>query len=262
MPDLVNLDKLPGPVRLAVEHCLAEMVALHGDNLLSALVYGSGTGRDYLPGVSDINLLFVFREITLDTLKRSLKTIARGRRRKMAAPLFLTREYMEQSTDVFPIEFLEFADNRVLVYGTDPFEQLVVERENLRLECEGQLKSQLVRLRQVYLETGLRARDLDRLLKASLSALIPVFRALYRLKGQPVPGGKESVLNRLNPVYEVDPSVFLEIWHDRKNNNRIGARHAEEALGRYITEIFNLAGQVACLDPGAPGRRENPGPEA
>lgn len=255
MPPLKNLDRLPAEARRLLAPYLAEMLAIHGDNLVSILVYGSAARGDYLPGRSDINLLFVFQDITLPTLKQSLRAVARGRRQRIAAPLFLTREYMEQSSDVFPIEFLEFAAGRLAVHGPDPFDDLRLEQENLRLECEEQLKGQLVRLRQSYLETGLRARNLDTLLKQSLNALFPVFRALYRLAGQPVPADKEAVLNGLAADFGLDSAIFLEIWRDRRDNNRIGARHAEEALGIYIGELFRLAARVARFGKPAAGGR-------
>ncbi|HCG77268.1 MAG: hypothetical protein COZ37_03865 [bacterium (Candidatus Ratteibacteria) CG_4_10_14_3_um_filter_41_18] len=241
---LINTEKLPLAVKKSLSSYLEKLLEIHGDNLLTIILYGSATGKDFIPGSSDINLLLEFQRIDLPVLKKSLKLVAQGRRRKIVAPLFFTKEYMESSSDVFPIEFLEITRNHLLLYGEDPFVNLKINQENLRLECEEQLRSKLIRLRQTYLEVGLQKKGLDRLLKNSLTSLIPVFRNMLYFKGKVVPHKKEQVLNDLGEEFAIDSKTFLAIWQDKKDNNLIGQEDAEIVFGRYIDELFKLTESV------------------
>ena len=72
----------------------------------------------------------------------------------MAPPLLLDRRWIEDARDVFPIEFLELREHHVLLHGeTDPFADLPVNLDHLRLEVEQQLRGKLLHLWEAYLET-------------------------------------------------------------------------------------------------------------
>ena len=241
MGELINLDKLPDRVRGIVQPYCLELIKLHGDDLEAIVVYGSATGGDFVPKRSNINLLLIFKDLQLPHLKKSLKLVANGRRRGIIAPLFLTRKHIETSTDAFPIEFLEMKENHVLIYGEDMLKDLEVRRDNIRLQCEQQLKGKLIRLRQTYLEIGLKKKGIESLLIESLTSLTPIFRNMLRLKGEEVPVGKEEVINAVSSQFEVDEEVFLSILRDKKGDERIGGMEAEEFLEKYLEEIRKLA---------------------
>ena len=248
MTNWKNIEGLPLEVKKIVLPYLEQMLEIHQENLLSIIIYGSATGKDFIPGRSDINLLLELQKVNLKVLKESLKLVAKGMKKRIVAPLFFTKEYMECSSDVFPIEFLEMKGNHLTLYGEDPFEDLKIGEENLRLECEEQVKAKLIRLRQVYLEVGLRNKGLDCLLKDSLDSLIPVFRSLFRLKGKEAPLSKEEVLKGIGSEFQIDTSTFLNIWRDKRDNNKIGKENAEIVLGRYIEELYKLARIVDKID--------------
>jgi len=232
---------LPVEVPKIIEPYCREMLKLHGDNLDSIIVYGSATGRDYLPRRSNINLLLVFKRLELSDLKKSLKLVAKGRKKRIIAPLFLTDKHMETSSDTFPIEFLEMKENHVLIYGKDVLEGLEISWNNIRLQCEQQLKGKLIRLRQAYLEIGLRKKGVESLLIESFTSLIPTFRNMLRLKKKEVPGEKEKVVKELSSQFKVDEEVFLSILRDKQGDEKIGGMKAEDFLGRYLEEIRKLA---------------------
>src|SRR5512136_2440413 len=70
-------------------------------DLVSIAVTGSCITDDYIPGRSDINSVLVIKEIRtvlLETLASSGKHFSRKR---MHAPLLMTKEYIDRSLDVF-----------------------------------------------------------------------------------------------------------------------------------------------------------------
>ena len=241
MSELVNLASLPQQVKKIVEPYSRDMINLHGDNLETIIVYGSSTGKDFIPGKSNINLLLVFKDLELTSLKMSLKLVAKGRKKRIIAPLFLTERHIETSTDVFPTEFLEMKENHITIYGQDILEDLEIRKDNIRLQCEQQLKGKLIRLRQAYLEIGLRRKGVEALLIESLTSLIPTFRNMLRLTGKEVPLGKEEVINRVSSEFDVDGQVFLSVLRDKRGDEKIAGIEADEFLGKYLEEIRKLA---------------------
>ena len=244
MTEIRNIDQLPESVGLKIRPYLEEMIELLGHNLITAAVYGSAVTGDYLEKSSDINLLLVCEDVDLGTMKKSLKLIAKGIRKRIAAPLFFTRRYIETSADVFPIEFLEIRENHLILYGEDVLTGITVDLKNLRYQCEEQIKGKLVRIRQAYLEVGLKKKGVESLLKRSLSSLMPVFRNVIRLKSESPPPGKYEVLKRLAVLFSLDEEVFLTIWRDKQNDEKIGGEDAEIYLEKYLIQIEKLAAAV------------------
>ncbi len=241
-PVTKDMASVPQPVRNLIEPYLKSLAEAYGEDLESVLLYGSGTGSDFVPGKSNVNLLVVLKQVSLPNLKKILKLVARWRRKKIAAPLVLTREHILRSTDTFPVEFLDIKENHILLHGDDIFSGLEVPDGNLRLQCEEQLKGNLIRMRGAYLEVGLRRRGIEALLCDSLAGLIPVFRNLLRLKGKEPPVCKEAILEDLATEFGVDGKLLMDIYKDKRGDEKIGGQDAEQALEGYMTLIDTLAG--------------------
>lgn len=244
MTELKNIDRLPESVARKLRPYLKEISENLGGNLITAAVYGSVLTDDFSEKSSDINLLLVCENIDLTVLKKSLKLVNKGIKNRISAPLFLTRNYIRTSSDVFPIEFLEIRDSHLVVYGEDILSGITVNLDNLRLQCEEQIKGKLVRIRQAYLEVGLKKKGVEALLKRSLSSLFPVFKNMIRLKGETPPERKEVILTQLAGGFNLDLDVFLTVWHDKRDDERIGGEKAEVYLNRYLKQLEILAEAV------------------
>lgn len=242
--ELKNIQHLPDEVKKLFIPFVNDFVALHQDDILSIFVYGSATGRNFIPKVSDINAVVVVKEISMDFLQRSLRVIASAKRKRIQAPLILTEEHILSSLDVFPIEFLDMKENYVLVYGRDVLDDLVIQGEHIRLFCEQQIKGKLIRIRQAYLEVGLRKKGVEAILKESLAALIPIFRRILSLKGLEAPLDKEELFQKMQEVFGIDTQVMAAIWRDKRNDERIGGKDVRDVFGCYITQLESLARAV------------------
>jgi len=241
MAELSGLEGLnPRVVEVLKPYC-QEMVALHGGDLKSIILYGSATGADFVPKCSNINLMIIVGQVTQAALKKSLKTVAKGRKKSIVAPLFLDDEHIRRSADVFPIEFLDIQENHVALYGTDPFASLEIDKSNVRLQCEHELKGKLIRVRQGYLERGLLRKDIAALLVESLTSLVPIFRNMLRLKGQELPKTKREILERTARVFEVSSGPFLKILGFKEGTKAPDATAVDELLADYLTQLDKLA---------------------
>ena len=241
MGDLKNLEKLPAEVRKRLQPYMEDLLRLHQENIISIFIYGSAASADYIPGIFAISSAVVFKELGLDQLKSSLRLVDKGIRNKIAAPLFFEAEHITTSTDTFPLEFLEMKENYVLIYGEDLLKDLQIDSSHIRFVCEEQLKGKLIRIRQAYLEIGLRRKGMEALIKESLNSLFPVFRGLLRLKGITPPVKKEEALRLLSENFEVDCGTFLAVLKDERNDEKIAGEELESFLKRYIEQLQKLA---------------------
>jgi hypothetical protein len=238
---LKNLDRIHEKARAHLEDYVAGLDTELGPDLKGVSIYGSATGPDFIPGKSNINLAVVLAGLDEGVLAELLDVVRWGMGKRIVAPLALTPEYIRASLDVFPIEFVEIRDSHVVIAGEDFFSSLQVEDRDLRLECESQLKAAVLRTRQAYLEIGWKKKGAEAVLSASLTSLIPVFRAMLRLKGAESPRARADVIEALGSVFGVKTATFMAILRDRAGDERIDGRQAHAVLARYIDEIASLA---------------------
>jgi predicted nucleotidyltransferase len=222
----------------------AALRSLYGDNLLGVAVYGSAATGEYLPSVSDVNLVLILKRVELADLERMRGFRRRQRGLRLPVPLLLTPEHIRTSADVFPIEFLEIKEKHLHLWGLDPFSRLRISLANLRHECEHELKGRLLRLRQTYLEAGTGAGPLRQLLLAAHNANYPALRAALRLKRVAPPVTKAEVNAALSKHFRVEPSVLRRLQDLRENRIRLNRKELEALCQHYLNEVSRIASQV------------------
>ena len=244
MFELKNIDRLALQVQARAAQYAQKLLQLHGENVESIIVYGSAAGINFQPKVSNINLVVLVRVLDFQFLQRSLKLAGWGLKYKIMAPLFLTREQINDSLDVFPIEYGEIKDNHVAIFGEDVFSALAVDGKHLRIFCEEQIKGKLLRLRQAYLESGADPKIVHRILVNSLGALVPVFRQLLRLTGMQPDVDKEVLFKQLKERFGVDAAVFVAVYRQKSSMAPLSVSRLEGLLKDLMQQLQLLASQV------------------
>ncbi len=140
----------------AIEHELRmfceAMLDRYWGKIRSLTVYGSVARHEYNPDRSDINLLIVMEDCSLEALRPALEPIHKARDGCRLTPFFLTPQDIDTSRDVFPIKFYDMRDAYVVIYGQDVLGELKIDDANLRLELEQELKILLLELRQFFIQ--------------------------------------------------------------------------------------------------------------
>ena len=241
MKPTLNLEKIPEVVQDDVRAFMNDLLAIHGEEIVSIVIYGSAAGGQYVPRRSDVNSAVIFGDIDFSVLKKSLSVISSAGRKKIRAPLFLTQEYILSSLDVFPIEFLDMQQQHVLIYGEDVLSSLDVPRQYVRLFCEQEIKGKLIRIRQAYLEVGLKPKAVDALLKDSLNSLIPIFRNLLRLRNKSVTFDKTAVLEHACGEFQLNSKIFTAIYRHVAGGEKIPGAEMDLRFGEYLAELKKLS---------------------
>jgi hypothetical protein len=202
----------PPSVAEAARAWAAPLVEAARPSFRALYLYGSALLPDFDKVVSDINLLLVTSELTFDRLDALAGAVAKARQTGPKdwrfAPLALAESQIRTSTDVFPLEFLDLAERRALLEGEDVLAGLRVGRDNLRHQCEFELRSKLVGLRQAFLLSGAPPGTTQELLARAAGGSAALFRHLLTLRGRPHPAEHEAIARAVAETYGVDSDAL------------------------------------------------------
>ena len=194
-----------------------------GDGFRALYLYGSALRPRFDAQASDLNLLLVVVELPFDLLSklaRSVRTlVAQAQTGRRTAPLVLTEAQIRSSIDVFPAEFLDLSARRSLLAGEDVLGGLAVGLGNLRHQCEYELRSKLVGLRQAYLSAGEVPDASQRLLVQAAGGLAAVLRQLLVLRSSIPPDDPQELVSAVARTYAVDGAALGAPFAARANVN-------------------------------------------
>jgi hypothetical protein len=163
---------------------IQELRSLLADELIAVALYGSGAGSNFVPGVSDLNVVIVVKEARFDVLQKLQPHLAAWHVQGFAVPLLLDREFLQRSRDVFPMEFHDIKEQHRLLWGEEVFRALEIDTRHLRFQAEHEARSKLLRLRALYLEYAGDPLRLQVLMLDSLKTFLILMRNLIRLHGK------------------------------------------------------------------------------
>jgi len=214
--------------------------AIFRDDLKSIILYGSGARGEYIPKKSDLNFLIVLTEGAMDRLREGFPLIRKWRKRRVNIPLFLTEEYITSSLDSFPVEFLNFRDSHVLVFGKDVLGDLSFDKKSIRLQCERELKGKLLLLREAYLDSEGKTRNLGQVSSASLTAFLSLFRALLFLRDREIPHHNDELISTAAKEIGFDENPFMKVLRVREGRVKVRHDEMEAIVEKYLEAVREL----------------------
>jgi hypothetical protein len=225
-----------------------------GKNLQSVILYGSAAAGDFHPEFSNLNLLCILRETSFAELSAIAPAVEWWHRQKHPAPLVMTREELERSTDVFSIELLDMQQHHRVLLGDDVLTGLRIPMEMHRAQVEYELREKLILLRQRLLQAAGNDRDLWNLLLGSLSAFATLFRHALIALGETSPGSKREAIQALAIRIQFDPSALLQLLDIREHKADRKQLEVKDVFTRYLAAVQQVTTAVdTILDSSGPG---------
>ena len=215
-----------------------------GHEFLSAYLTGSVLTQGFDPKHSRVNLAIIARTLPIGVLDAVARRIPRAGKPPHFEPMFLTRNQIEKSLDVFPIEWLEMQERHLLLEGDDVLAQIEVPRTWLRLQCEHELRGKHIQLRQAYVLLADRPAELRRVLHASASSFAALFRTLLRLRGETPPAESQRVVERVAEMFGLDAQGLLSAHLVRYTSRRHKPAEILPLYQRFLLEIDRLIGAI------------------
>ena len=240
-------------MKTTMQEALGELVedlrATHGDNLASVVLYGSAAAGDHVELRSDYNLLIALNRITPEDLRQAQAPMREWQRLGHPLPVYFTVEELSDAADVFPIEFHQMANARVVLYGHDPFEFVKLSDANLRHQTEYELRSKLIQLRRLYIPASVSIQKLCDLMSDSLSSFAALFRAVLILHGREAPVSKPDCVRATAKLLQLDLTPFERIFEFR-SSDRVPASEKEtnDLFGAYLFQVEQVVEAVDELE--------------
>ena len=237
------MSEIPETVRETLRPYIAQVQTLFGDVLEAVILYGSAAGGEYLPGKSNINLCILLAKQDTELLKQYASLHKRWQKEQIVVPLFLTAAELKSSRELFPLEYLEIQEQHVLLAGRDPFPELRIDGRNLHLQCEQEVRGNLLRLRQRFVEGSGTTEAITILLPLSLTALVPCLRGLLRAKER----SAEGILQAVEKEFGIDTSAFLDVLNLKRGIISPGPAEAPRLFERYVATLQTLTEKLGRL---------------
>jgi len=243
-----KLDALRVQIRDSLTAFAEKLTATLGDNLQSITVVGSGLTEDFKPGQSDINTVLVLgRQISasLNTVASLAKPMIK---KHISPPLLMTSSYIEQSRDVFGVEFLDFQLTHHTILGDDPFASLTFYKKDVRLQCERELKAMLIRLRQGYIAAAANKKLVRDILISTAKGLAPLLRAMLWLKDIDRAAGTEPTFSRAASEFSINMDSLITAGKWRHQKIHLSKTEMENTFESIYSTVEQLAGTVDKLE--------------
>jgi len=208
MMNNLNVVGLNPAVAGKITPMLEDLLGEHASNIHSFHLVGSAVIPDYNEKLSDINSVLVLKTMDLRVLVFLAPLGKKYGKKRIAAPLIMTPKYIETSLDAFPVEFLDFKLIHKTVYGPDLLQDLRIALPTLRLQCEREIKTKLIGLRQGYVSSLGKKEDIAAVLVRSFTGSMALFRALITLLGKEPPVQRSEVIAMLGGATGIDTEIF------------------------------------------------------
>ena len=205
-----------------LERLAQDLERVFGARLESLIRYAGHQGDDTLHTVA------VVSGLAFSDLSACVPCVDGWHRAHVAVPLMLSRDELERTIDIFPLEYASIIASATTIRGSNPFASLQVPIDDVRRACEAQAKSHLIHLREGFLESRGASSAIASLIASSGAPFRTLLTNILRL---PDDG------NSLSPALLSDESL---------------ASGAERRIGVPATLVREvLSGQTSMADPSA-----------
>jgi hypothetical protein len=230
---------------MTLDELVDQLKRVYGAQLDAVVLYGSAAAGEHIPKRSDYNVLVVVQELTMQHMRTEAAVARAWAEGGNPPPLTLTRSEWRGSADIFPMEYADILERHRVLYGTPPFDGIVVDRGHLRLQLEYEAMGKLLKLRQGVLAAGGDQKAQVELLAASLSTIMVIFRAVERLHGAVPPTDYDRLSRDVATRVGFDAAPFGRVVRHLRGGEKIGSSEVESVLAGYVDGMSRL---VSYLD--------------
>ncbi len=229
----------------AVNHFVDDLKTTHGDNLNSVLIYGSGSALKEAEIASEFSLVVVLERISAEDLQLARSPVREWQRIGYPAPSYFSIGELHEASDVFPIEFRKMEQARKILYGTDPFEFIELSDVNLRHQTEYELRSKLLQLRRLYIESLTSVEQLTKLMVESLASFASLFRPVLLLMGVDPPVSKVQCIRETVVRLGLEAEPFERIFALRTSAEQLADEVSiNQLFATYMRQIERVIDAV------------------
>lgn len=244
----INLEGLNHFVSKRIKPFLEDILDKYRDKIHSIHIVGSAVTPDFNEKTSDINSIIILHNMDIEFVEFLAPHGRKYGKKRISAPLVMTIEYIKNSLDVFPVEFHDFRLIHKTVYGEDILSGLEIKMENLRIQCEREIKARLMGIIRGYISSAGDRELITEILIRSFTGCIPLMRAIIYLKGEEPPILRKDVIKRFQTISDTSHDVFDKLMLLRNRQLRPSMKelnyifenyyHSLKKTSRFLDELI------------------------
>lgn len=137
--------------------------------------------------------------------------------RKVSNPIIVNETFFRNTGNIFCIETLQMQENLNILYGKDLLQDIKIEKENLRKQCEYELRGKLLTLKGSFLSAYWERKTLHDLLIRSTYNFSLIIKGFLYLKEKEVKNKtKEELFASFEETYAKKLSALRKIVQLKK----------------------------------------------
>ncbi len=216
-----------------------------GENLLSVIAFGSQANVE--DAKSNLNLMIVTNELTAENLYDISKPVKKWVKGKNPIPVIMNRNEWYSSFDVYAIEYADIKENYRIIYGEDLIPTISINKYFLRLQCESELKSLLLKYKNNFLMNVKSDREMKKLLNNVIKTLLVIFRSVLRLHDSAVPYRAVDIIEFASNYLSFNKIVMSKIAKVRYENEDYTKQELLFIEAELVKDIQNILKQVDAM---------------
>ncbi len=236
----LNTEKLSPSLQAKISPFFHEILASSAAQIDSIYLVGGVLTEDYREGAAKIDSVIVLHKVDLAFLDILAPLGKKYGQQGLAAPLLMDPVYICNSVDVFPLEFLNFKLLHHALYGEDLFAKLEINRQELRYQCERELKGRLLWLHRIYVSAMGDRKVLAGDIVRHFDGYLPLFRGIIHLLGQAPAGGLKAALDQVGQLTGLGTAVFAEIYASKQNQTQPAKAEISQMFEKFYRATEKL----------------------
>ena len=229
---------------MTLDDLVSQLRSAYGDTLKSVVLYGSAVGGEHIQKKSDFNILVIADTLPLVRLQAAAGVARAWRDAGNPPPMTFTSQEWTTAADVFPMEYTDILHRRKVLFGEDPFVNVSIHQEHLRMQIERESLGKVLRLRQGALLAGNDTSDQLSLLAASLSTLMVILRGVLRLHGRTPPQNYAELVREASERVGFDPAPFYDVIHHVRGERALIKDRVSAVLAGYLNGMEAVTAHV------------------
>ncbi len=208
------------------------------EKLIAFYLFGSVIiSEDFHPGISDINTFIVLSDNSdMEDIKSARESYKKFKSIPFGIPLILKEREIKDSSDVFPIELIEIREHNRLLRGKDVLLDIEISRENIRRQCEMEIRAKIFGLRKMLF--GIEdVRKNQEILYKSLTSTIVLLKQLLRLKDITIPETRTGIIDVLEQTFEKKLTGIKSLYQLREKREKLSLLNLEKLMKNYLEEL-------------------------
>ena len=216
-----------------------------GDNLASVIAFGSQANVE--DAKNNLNLMIVTNTLNAEDLYSMSNPIKKWVKAKNPIPVVMNKDEWYSSFDVYSIEYADIRENHRIVYGENLIPSIYINKHFLRLQCETEIKSLLLKYKNCFLMNIKSDREMKKVLSNVIKTLLVIFRSILRLHDCAVPYRAVDIIEFVSNYITFNKIVMLKLAKVKYEHDDYTKQELLYIEAELVNDLQNILKQIDAM---------------